>query len=113
MKFLFFIFKAPKDILSILNENKDKFDLIKPILTASVPVIKLQIDIKKEISDINLKYMPYFEDDDELQIINFDLTFTQIEQEFQNSNQIVSYINQSLISFLSPNRFFTTFFCTP
>ena len=88
-----------KDILSILNENENKFDLIKPILTASVPVIKLQIDIKNELNDIKLKSMPYFEDDNELQIINFDLTFTQNEQEFQHSNQIVSYINQTLISF--------------
>ena len=88
-----------KDILSILNENENKFDLIKPILTASVPVIKLQININNEINDIKLNSMPYFEDDTELQKINLDLTFTQNEQEFQHSNQIVSYINQTLITF--------------
>ena len=88
-----------KDILSILNENENKFELIKPILTASVPVIKLQINIKNEINDIKLNNMPYFEDDNELEIINFDLTFTQNEQEFQHSNQIVSYISQSLITY--------------
>ena len=31
--------------------------------------------------------------------MNIDLTFTQNEQEYQHSHQIVSYINQSLISF--------------
>ena len=87
-----------KDILSILNQNENKFHLINPILTASVPVIKLQIDIKNEINDIKLKTMPYFEDEDELTKINIDLTFTQNEQEYQHSHQIVSYINQSLIS---------------
>ena len=35
----------------------------------------------------------------ELQKMNIDLTFTQNEQEFQHSHQIVTYINQSLISF--------------
>ena len=87
-----------KEILSLLNLNENKFDLIKPILTASVPVIKLQIDIKNEINDIKLKPMPYFEDDNELTKIHFDLTFTQNETEYQHSNQIVSYINQSLLS---------------
>ena len=88
-----------KDILSILNNNSTKFDSITPILTASVPVIKLQIDIKNEINNLNLNYMSYFEDQNELQKMNIDLTFTQNEQEFQHSHQIVTYINQSLISF--------------
>ena len=87
-----------KDILSVLNQNEDMFDLIKPIFTASVPVIKLKIDIKSEIKDIKLKYMPYFEDENELSKMNIDLTFAQNEQEYQHSHQIVSYINQSLIS---------------
>ena len=88
-----------KDLLSLLNENENKFELINPILTASVPVIKLQIDIKNEINNLKLKQMIYFEDENELQKINFDLTFTQDEQEYQHSHQIVSYINQSLISY--------------
>ena len=87
-----------KEILSILNQNENKFDLIKPILTASVPVIKLQIDIKNEINDIKLKPMPYFENDNELTKINLDLTFTQNEAEYEHSHKIVSYINDSLIS---------------
>ena len=88
-----------KDILSALNQNEDMFVMIKPLFTASVPVIKLQIDIKNEIKDIKLKYMPYFEDENELSKMNIDLTFTQNEQEYQHCHQVVSYINQSLISF--------------
>jgi DNA polymerase sigma len=86
-----------EDILSILNQNEKKFSLIQPILTANVPVIKLQIDIKNEINDIKLKKMPYFEDDNELYKVNFDLTFTQDEKEYQHCHQIVSYISKSLI----------------
>ena len=46
-----------KDILNLLEANKNKFENVNPILTASVPVIKLQIDIKNEIleKDIKLK----------------------------------------------------------
>ena len=88
-----------KDIISLLNENENKFEFITPILSASVPVIKLQIDIKKEINDIELEPMIYFDDDNELQKIKFDLTFTQNEQEYLRSHQIVSYINQSLIAY--------------
>ena len=87
------------DIISLLNENKDKFESINPILKASVPVIKLQIDIKKEINDIQLEYMTYFDDENELQKVKFDLTFTQNEKEYQHSHEIVSYINQSLIAY--------------
>ena len=86
-----------EDILSILNKNEKKFSLIQPILTANVPVIKLQIDIKNEINDIKLNKMPYFEDDNELSKVNFDLTFTQDEKEYQHCQQIVSYINKSLV----------------
>ena len=86
-----------EDILSILNQNEKKFSLIQPILTANVPVIKLQIDIKNEINDIKLNKMPYFEDDNELSKVNFDLTFTQDEKEYQHCLQVVSYINKSLV----------------
>ena len=40
-------FDFNKDILNLLEENKNKFEDICPILTAKVLVIKLQIDIKK------------------------------------------------------------------
>ena len=86
------------DLLFLLNQN-EKFVFINPIMTATVPVIKLQIDIKNEINDMKISPMPYFEDDNEFQKINFDLTFSQNEKDYHHSNQIVSYINQSLISY--------------
>ena len=86
-----------KDILNLLEANKNKFENVNPILTASVPVIKLQIDIKNEIleKDIKLKDASYFEEED-LSKIKIDLTFTENEQEFQHSHEIVTYINKSL-----------------
>ena len=86
-----------KDILNLLDKNENEFENICPILTASVPVIKLQIDIKKEIKDkdIKLKTTSYFEEED-LSKIKIDLTFTESEQEFQNSHESISYINKSL-----------------
>ena len=85
-----------KDILFVLNQHEDKFDSIQPILTASVPVIKLQISIKNEVKDLKLEHMGYLEGYWEFDKINFDLTFTQNEQEYKHSQQIVDYINKSL-----------------
>ena len=87
------------EILFILNEHKDKFLSINPILTASVPVIKLQIGIKNEIKDLKLEHMGYLEGYWEFDKINFDLTFTQSEQEYLHSQQIVDYINKSLTTY--------------
>ena len=84
------------DILNVLNQNVDKFELIQPILTASVPVIKLQISIENDIKGLKLEYMSYFEGQNELNKINFDLTFTQNEQEYLHSQQVVEYINKSI-----------------
>ena len=86
-----------KDILNLLEQNENKFQNICPILTASVPVIKLQIDIKDEIleKEIKLKNASYFEEED-LSKIKIDLTFTENEEEFQHSNEVVTYINKSL-----------------
>ena len=86
-----------KDILNLLEENENIFENKCPILTASVPVIKLKIDISNEIKekDIKLKNTSYFEEED-LTKINIDLTFTENEKDFQHSNDIVSYINKSL-----------------
>ena len=86
-----------KDILNLLEENKNKFEDICPILTAKVPVIKLQIDIKSEIKekDIKLKYASYFEEED-LSKIKIDLTFTENEEDFKHSHENISYINKSL-----------------
>ena len=86
-----------KDILNLLDQNENVFENTCPILTASVPVIKLKIDITNEIKekDIKLKNTSYFEEED-LTKINIDLTFTENEKDFQHSNDIVSYINKSL-----------------
>jgi DNA polymerase sigma len=84
-----------KDILSLLLQNENEFESIYPILTASVPVIKLEINIKNEIKDLKLKTTSYFEEED-LFKIKIDLTFTESEQEFQNSHETVSFINKSL-----------------
>ena len=85
-----------KDILFVLNQHEDKFESIHPILTASVPVIKLQIGIKNDVKDLKLDHMGYLEGYWEFDKINFDLTFTQNEQEYIHSQQVVDYINKSL-----------------
>ena len=87
-----------KDILIILQEYSPNFETINPILTASVPVIKLQIDIKNEIKELKLKQTSYIEEDD-LNKIKIDLTFTENEKEFQNSKDTVNYIKNSLQDF--------------
>ena len=87
-----------KDILIILQEYSPNFETINPILTASVPVIKLEIDIKNEIKDLKLKQTSYIEEDD-LNKIKIDLTFTENEKEFQNSKDTVNYIKNSLQDF--------------
>ena len=85
------------DILNLLAQNENLFESKCPILTASVPVIKLKIDITKEIKekDIKLKNTSYFEEED-LTKINIDITFTESGKDFQHSNDIVSYIKKSL-----------------
>ena len=87
-----------KDILMILKEYLPKIDNITPILTASVPVIKLQIDIKNEIKELKLKQTSYFEEDD-LNKIKIDITFTENEKEFLNSQNTVNYIKTSVQDF--------------
>ena len=87
-----------KDILIILKEFNPNFESINPILTASVPVIKLQIDIKEDIKELKLNQKSYLEEDD-LTKIKIDLTFTENEKEFNNSNDTVNYIKNSLNDF--------------
>ena len=72
-----------------------QLDNIMPILTASVPVIKLQIDIKDEIKELKLKQTSYFEEDD-LNKIKIDITFTENEKDFLNSQNTVNYIKNSV-----------------
>ena len=86
-----------KDIISLLEQKENEFESICPILTASVPIIKLQLDIKNEIKEkeIKLNNTSYFEET-ELTKIKIDLTFSENEQEFQHSREVVTYINKSL-----------------
>ena len=87
-----------KDILIILKEYLPQLDNITPILTASVPVIKLQIDIKNEIKELKLKQTSYFEEDD-LNKVKIDITFTENEKDFINSQNTVNYIKTSVQDF--------------
>ena len=66
---------------------------ITPILTASVPVIKLRIDIKNEIKELKLKQTSYLDEDD-LNTIKIDITFTENEKDFSNSQNTVNYIKR-------------------
>ena len=84
-----------QDILNLLQNFNPHFDSITPILTASVPVIKLSIDIKEEIKELKLKTKSYFDEDD-LTKIKIDLTFTDNEKEFENSKNTVEYIIKSI-----------------
>ena len=43
-------FDFMEDIINLLNQSKDEFENIKPILTASVPVIRLEVNISNEIN---------------------------------------------------------------
>ena len=84
-----------KDIINLLNSHLNEFDNINPILSASVPVINLQINISQEINYDTLKFMPYFEKKD-ISHINIDLTFTSDEKEFKRPEEIVNYINKNV-----------------
>ena len=87
-----------KDILNLLQSFNPNFYTITPILTASVPVIKLTIDIKEEIKDLKLKNKSYLDEDD-LTKIKIDLTFTESEKEFQSSKDTVDYIKNSVVEY--------------
>ena len=84
-----------KDIIDLLNIHLSDFENINPILSASVPVIVLQINISKEINSTILKFLPYFEKKD-ISHINIDLTFTSDEKEFKRPGEIVNYINNNV-----------------
>ena len=83
------------DIIELLNEHENEFDSIFPILSASVPVIKLQIKINKEVDNNIIEYLPYFEIKD-LSHVKIDLTFTSDENEFKKPEQIVLYTNENI-----------------
>ena len=84
------------DIISLLNKNENKFESIEPILTASVPIIKLQINITNEMNYLKIKSLSYLDRENDLNKIKIDLSFTQNEQDYLHSSKIVSFITQSL-----------------
>ena len=88
-----------KDIINLLNTHLNEFENINPILSASVPVIVLQINISQEINYEALKFMSYFEKKD-ISHINIDLTFTSDEKEFKRPGEIVNYINKNVKNFV-------------
>jgi len=84
-----------KDIIDLLNKHEYEFENIYPILSASVPVIKLQINISNEIDKKIIQFLPYYENKD-ISHIKIDLTFTLDENEFKRPDQIVTYINKNI-----------------
>ncbi len=81
------------DLISILYKNKDEFNYIKPITTASVPVIKIQFDIT---SLIKLKDIPNYLENDDLNKLKFDITFK--EETFYSINYIktIEFVQESI-----------------
>ena len=79
--------------MELLNNHENEFDLILPILSASVPLIKLQINITNEIDNDSMQFSPYFENKD-ISHVKIDLTFTIDESEFKKPEQIVLYTNE-------------------
>ena len=84
------------DLISILYKNKEQFDYIKPITTASVPVIKIQFDVT---SLIVLKDFPNYIENDDLNKLKFDITFK--EDTFYSINYIktIEFVKESIINF--------------
>ena len=82
-----------KDIIDLLNNHEKEFECIHPILSASVPVIKLQFNISNEIDHKIIQFLPYYGYKD-ISHIKIDLTFTFDENEFKRPDQIVTYINK-------------------
>ena len=80
-----------------MEKNENKFENICPILTASVPVIKIQIDITEEIKNKDIKLIKTsYQDEEDLSKIKIDLTFTESEKEYQNSQETLTFIKKSL-----------------
>ena len=84
------------DLIGILYQNKQEFDYIKPITTASVPVIKLQFDITKLI---NINKVDDYLDYDDLNKLKFDISFK--ESDFYNNNfdKTIDFVKKSIFEF--------------
>ena len=92
--------KIISELVMIFNQNSKSLNIdnIKPIYTASVPVLKIQCnienDIPKEIKDNIYKKFKF--DKSELNLIKFDLTFYEIK----HNEKITSIPSQLIIEFI-------------
>ena len=93
------------DLNEYLNNIKDKENIknleIFPILTATIPIIKIEYDVSKEINlkeiNFSLKYLDGYEDD--LKKIKIDITFTNEEERVKNTKNVGRIIKESLIKY--------------
>lgn len=78
------------DLVSLFNKNILLFDYINPITTASIPVIKLQCDYGKEMTNEEKKSVEfqYLFDKSELSKVKFDISF------MEDSNECLSIPSQ-------------------
>ena len=94
------------DLNEYLNNIKDKENIknleIFPILTATIPIIKIKYDVSKEINlkeiNFSLKYLDGYEDD--LKKIKIDITFTNEEKRVENTKNVRRIIKQSLNKYI-------------
>ena len=84
------------DLIGILYQNKQEFDYIKPITTASVPIIKLQFDITKLI---NINKIDDYLDYDDLNKLKFDISFKESDFYKNNFDKTINFVKQSIFDF--------------
>ena len=84
------------DLIGILYQNKQEFDYIKPITTASVPVIKLQFDISKLI---NINKIDDYLDYDDLNKLKFDISFKEFDFYNNYFDKTIEFIKKSILDF--------------
>lgn len=75
--------KAKSKIISLLLEKFESetnlFDTINPILTASVPVVKLQSDISKLMSEETKNKFMYYDNKEDIYKAKYDISFIQTD----------------------------------
>ena len=81
------------DLISILYKNQYEFDYIKPITTASVPVIKIQFDIT---SLIDLNDVPNYIDEEDLNKLKFDITFKEDDFYSEYYIKTINFVQESI-----------------
>ena len=93
------------DLNEYLNNIKDKENIknleIYPFLDATIPIIKIEYDVSKEINlkeiNFSLKYLDGYED--ELTKIKMDITFTKVKKRVKNTKNVGRIIKESLIKY--------------